>query len=74
MRLQRIAGGPHVVVILLALLACDYNAPWPPDGRIYDMTDSGVVESVEEMESDGWRVTLTRGEESPSARLAWMRA
>lgn len=27
------------------------------------MTDSGVVESVEEMESDGWRVTLTRGEE-----------
>lgn len=27
------------------------------------MTDSGVVESAEEMEGGGWRVTLTRGEE-----------
>ena len=50
---------------------CDYNPPRPPDARIYDMTDSGVVESVEEMADGEMRVTLAGRDEvvvvSPNA-------
>jgi hypothetical protein len=53
--------GPLLVLFLLFVAGCDYNPQRPPDARIYDMTDSGVVESVEETD-DELRVVLTRDE------------
>lgn len=50
------------MVIALVLLGCDYDPPWPPGGQIFDMTESGVVQSVEEARG-GWRVVLANGEE-----------
>lgn len=42
------------------LAGCPVEVPRP--ARVYELTDSGVVESVEELDGGGLRVTLERGE------------
>lgn len=54
--------GAALVVALMLLQGCDYEPPWPPGGRIYEMTEAGVVESVEAATGE-WRVTLASGAE-----------